>query len=107
MRIERFSGRGAFYVPSDWSYFWLFILLAFVCLVISALLAKVKIRSFPLNPIYWHYWVVAKASTPILNGEKFHPKFLRAYMFFLIGSICFLVQALFVFVIILVVGKNA
>lgn len=100
MQINHFTRKGVYFtVSSDWSHFWLFVLLGFSCLVISALLAKVKIGSFPRNPIYWHYWVVAKAETPVLNGESINPKFLRTYMFLLVGSICFFIQAFYIFVV--------
>ena len=89
---------GTFFVPTDWSNFLLFIVLGLFCLLISALLAGVKIRSFPLNPAYWHFWVAYKAKEPLLNGEKFHPKYLRSYMLFLIVSVCCFIQALFILV---------
>ena len=98
MEVKNIRRSGTFFVPTDWSDFWLFILLGFFCLFISALLAGVKIRSFPLNPAYWHFWVAYKAEEPLLNGEKFHLKYLRSYMFFVVGSICCFIQALFILV---------
>lgn len=89
---------GTFFVPTDWSDFLLFIVLGLGFLLVSALLARVKIRSFPLNPAYWHFWVAYNAEELLPNGEKLHPKYLRFYMLFLVGSVYCFIQALFILV---------
>jgi len=86
-------------IPSEWSHFWLFIELGFCCLVISALLAKVKIGSFPVNPIYWHFWVIANAEAPPLVSDNLPPRIYRPYMFFWAGSVCFFILAFLVLVV--------
>lgn len=45
-------------VPHDWTYFWFYIVLGFLFLFIAAIVAKVKIGSFPINPLIWHHWVL-------------------------------------------------
>jgi hypothetical protein len=84
-------------IPYEWSDFWLFLGLALASLLISAILAKVRLGTFPANPIYWHYWVVAEAKTPPTYSPE-TPKSYRLYMYFWAGSICLFVAALLVLV---------
>jgi len=84
-------------IPNQWYDFWLFIGFGFACLAISAYLAKVRLGSFPANPLYWHYWIVANAEMPpLVNSER--PRIYRPYMYFWAGSLCLFVAALFVLV---------
>lgn len=69
-------------IPDDMRFFWLYIALSIVCLVIAALLARVKLTTFPLNPIYWHYWVMANAKIPPVIGDIFERS--RNYRFYVI-----------------------
>jgi hypothetical protein len=88
-------------IPNQWNDFWVFIGLGFVSLAISAYLAKVRFGSFPANPIYWHYWVIANAmKPPLVNSEL--PRIYRPYMFFWAGSLCLFIVSFLVLVVIFV-----
>ena len=101
MQVNHLYRSSTFNIPTDWSHFGLFILLGICLLIISASIAKVRIGSFPVNPLYWHYWVIAKAEVSQLKNDNSSPKAMRSYVLFLIGSICFFVQALFILIAIL------
>jgi len=82
-------------LPIEWSNFWLFIGLTFVFLVAAALLARIKIGSFPANPIYWHAWVITQSNPVTFRGypKKYHP-----FIFFWAASVmCFFVALLVLF----------
>lgn len=77
------------FIPTDWSSFWLSLALGIACLLVSAILAKVRIGSLPANPLYWHLWVVTNAkAAPSYNDDP--PRVYRPYTFFWAASICFL-----------------
>ncbi len=99
LRIYDFS------IPNEWSDFWLFLVLAFASLLISAILAEVRLGTFPANPIYWHYWIVAEAKTaPTYRPEA--PRIYRPFMYFWAASICLFVAALLVLVAIIYRESN-
>ena len=84
-------------IPYEWTDFWFFLGLALASLLISAILAKVRLGTLPLNPIYWHYWVVAETKTPPTYDTEGSRSY-RLYMYFWAGSLCLLVAALLVLV---------
>jgi len=76
------------FIPPEWGWFWLSLFLGIACLFVSAVLAKVRIGSLPVNPIYWHFWIVAKAQeAPSYNEDT--PRVYRPYAYFWAASICF------------------
>jgi hypothetical protein len=85
---------GLISIPTDWDHFWLSLSLSLIFLFISALLAKVRIGSFPANPIYWHIWVIQNAELPPLINERQPFRLYRFYMFFWAGSLCCLIFSL-------------
>lgn len=86
-----------FFIPNQWADFWLFMGLGLACLLVSAILARVKIGSFPVNPIYWHYWVIIKATkAPFLNAGV--PRIYHPYMLFWAGSLCLVLVAFLVLI---------
>lgn len=95
----------SFSVPSEWSDFWLLLGLAFACLLVSAILAKVRLGTFPVNPLYWHYWVIAETRTPPTYSPE-APRIYRPFMYFWAGSICLFVCALVVLVAIIYRSAN-
>lgn len=91
MHAQYLSHRTSFdvFIPPDWGMFWLSLFLGIACLLVSAMLAKVRIGSLPANPLYWHLWVVANAkAAPTYNDDL--PRVYRPYAFFWAASICFL-----------------
>jgi hypothetical protein len=89
-------------IPDDMRFFWLYIALSIVCLVIAALLARVKLTTFPLNPIYWHYWVMANAKIPPVIGDIFErSRNYRFYVIFWALSVCFLIFSVVILLAIL------
>jgi hypothetical protein len=86
-------------ITHDLKYFWLYIALCIICLVIAALLARVKLVSFPLNPLYWHYWVMANAETPPVIGDVFdRRRNYRLYVIFWALSVCFLIFSVLILI---------
>lgn len=85
-------------IPHDWAAFWCFIGLGVALLFVAAILAKVKIRSLPVNPFYWHFWVIANTAIPPLVDESSTFRIYRPYMFFWAGSIGFFLAALLVLI---------
>ena len=73
-------------IPIDWSYFWLYFAMGIVCLILSAYFAKVKIGSFPVNPFYWHYWVVVNSKVDAFFNES-TPRIPRPHILFWVASI--------------------
>lgn len=85
-------------LPDEWNYFGLYLCLSIVCLLLAARLAKVSILSFPVNPLYWHYWVVANAKLwPYIDKEKPNHGF-QAYMYLWAISVLFLIYAFFILI---------
>ena len=102
VHIYRANGArsGDYFIPTEWPNFWLCICLGFLCLIISAYFAKLRIGSFPANPLYWHYWLIANAdSGPLVNNLDSRPRIYRPYMLFWAGSI-----ASFVFALVVLLG---
>lgn len=62
-------------IPLGWSNFWLCMGLAIFFLIVSALLARVRIGSLPANPIYWHAWIITQSKPITFLGypKKLHP----------------------------------
>ena len=85
-------------IPHDWSAFCGFVGLGVVFLLVAAILAKVKIRDLPGNPLYWHFWVIANAEVPPLVSSNSMFKIYRPYMFFWAGSLGLFLVALLVLV---------
>lgn len=99
MQAQYLSPRTSFevFIPPDWSWFGLSLLLGIPCLLVSAVLAKVRIGSLPVNLIYWHLWVLANAKVaPSYNDDP--PRVYRPYVFFWAASICFLFWSFLVLV---------
>lgn len=93
------------FVSASWPDFWLFLGLGLLLLLIAARLARVRIGSLPVNPLYWHYWVVAEAkSAPDLNEAGEGPRVYRLYMWFWMASLCSVAAALLVLTAILSAG---
>ena len=81
-------GRDIF-IPATWPDFFLFLGLGLFLLLISARLAQVRVGSFPRNPFFWHYWVVAATRIPPVADESVGAsKAYRSYMLFWAASLC-------------------
>ncbi|PKO66142.1 MAG: hypothetical protein CVU22_17040 [Betaproteobacteria bacterium HGW-Betaproteobacteria-16] len=92
-------------IAATWSDFWLFLGAGLALLFVSARLAKVRVGSFPANPLYWHYWVMANAhERPLMSDSLRYPKIHRPYVFAWAISLCSLLSALLVLATLLIVG---
>ena len=85
-------------IPNEWSDFLFYIILGIFCLILSAKFAKVRIGSFPANPLYWHVWLIANAEKPPLISENLPPRIYRFYMFLWAGSISSFIYSLAILV---------
>lgn len=79
---------------STWGDFGLFLGLAVVCLLVSALLARVRVGSLPVNPLLWHSWVITQARLDPQPEQPPGMRFYRPYLLFWVASLCCLGAAL-------------
>jgi hypothetical protein len=86
-------------IAATWSDFWVFLGAGVALLFVSARLAKVRVGSFPVNPLYWHLWVMTHAhERPLMNDSQRYPKIHRPYVLAWAISLCSLLSALLVLV---------
>jgi hypothetical protein len=96
------------FVPATWADFLLFCGMGIFFLLVAARLARVRIGSLPINPIYWHYAVVANTRLPPIAGETQNGlRIYRAYMFFWVASICCFAAGALVLVSMLFAGSSS
>lgn len=79
---------------ANWGDFWLFLGLGFACLLVSALLARVRIGSLPANPLHWHHWVITRARVEPTIEPPPGIRIYRPYLLFWAASLCCLGAAL-------------
>ena len=85
-------------IDSDWTGAASLFVLGVFCLIGSAVLAKVRIGSFPVNPIYWHYWIIANAKmAPAVNTPII--RIATPYMVLWIASVVFCSCATILFIV--------
>ena len=89
-------------IPHDWSSFCGFAGLGIAFLLVAAILAKVRVRDLPVNPLYWHFWVIANAELPPLVSSNSIFRTYRPYLFFWAGSLGLFLLALLVLISMLV-----
>lgn len=78
-----------FFVSATWGDFWMFLGIGVLCLLLSAFLAGVRIGSLPVNPLRWHWWVVAHARIAPTLDENVAPfRIYRPYMLLWVASAC-------------------
>ena len=86
---------------ADWYHFGGSLGVMLLCLIIAALMARVKVGSFPVNPLCWHYWVLTNAHrNPMMWQSGLYSLFCRSYIFFWLASVAAL---MFAFVVLLII----